>query len=108
MGMAVGLSMDAIHPLSSKLLKKRPSMRHRNSKKVKKSFNKKAGNTPPPSSENAVQKFSDMVHDTDKKEGPINWWRLKVKMPNDSTMRLRDVQHLEKVDTPTTPEYIAK
>eukprot|EP01084_Bolivina_argentea_P155590 271141_1 len=68
---------------------------------------REAGHTPPPQINN-VSRFSDLVHDTDKKQGPINWWNLKVKMPDDNTMNILSPHRIPVPATPTTPEYIMK
>eukprot|EP01083_Nonionella_stella_P130754 396924_1 len=84
--------------------------RHRHSKKHKtENTTREAGHTPPPRfSQNNISRFSDLVHDTDKKEGPINWWNLKVKMPDDNTMNILSPHRIPVPQTPTTPEYIVK
>lgn len=76
------------------------SSRHHN----KTSENRKAGNTPPPSQTiSGHARFSDLVKDTDKKDGPINWWGLTVRMPDDNTMNILSPHRIPVPQTPTTP-----
>lgn len=61
---------------------------------------RQAGHTPPPS---AQSKAANLVQDTAAKEGPINWWNLRVKMPDDNTMHILSPHRIPVPRTPTTP-----
>ena len=105
---AIGLriSVDNLPPISTDKKHGSHSARNssrRESKRFKESNSSRgAGHTPPPSAQSKNANFN-LVHDTDKKEGPINWWNLKVKMPDDNTMHILSPHRIPVPQTPTTP-----
>ncbi len=81
------------------------SARHssRSSERMKElNSSREAGHTPPPSAQSKAAQLN-LVQDTDKKEGPINWWNLRVKMPDDNTMHILSPHRIPVPRTPTTP-----
>ena len=98
-----GLTISVKGVQESKVSTNAGSRSHRSSKHHN-NINKKAGNTPPPSTTiSGHARFSDLVKDTDKKDGPINWWGLTVRMPDDNTMNILSPHRIPVPQTPTTP-----
>eukprot|EP01084_Bolivina_argentea_P250467 419640_1 len=100
-------SVDNILPPESKQ-HNRHSRRSRSKFKLENNTSREAGHTPPPRPSNHNIGFGNLVRDTDKKDGPINWWNLKVKMPADPTMNILSPHRIPVPTTPTTPPYIVK
>lgn len=115
LGIGLSISVDNIPPQEIKATSQsqptnplsgggRSSRHSKKYKDINKESNKGAGHTPPPSTTiSGHARFSDLVRDTDKKEGPINWWNLKVKMPDDNTMNILSPHRIPVPQTPTTP-----
>ena len=80
----------------------RHSSRSSQRRQKEQNSSRQAGHTPPPSAQSKAANFN-LVQDTDKKEGPINWWNLRVKMPDDNTMHILSPHRIPVPRTPTTP-----
>lgn len=94
-------------------LKKRSSTSKRNSLKHRLSRQrtpeqKQAGHTPPPSAKNSFISFPNtIVKNTTAKEGVVNWWGLRLALP-DNKLSMKSADRIEVPVTPTTPEYVVK